>query len=269
MLDLILPDMHIPNHNRRAMDAVLQGARLLMPDRIILLGDMLDMTSWTRHKKSALAEVAGHHYWHDAIIPARAFLTELRRWCGSLHFIAGNHEAWAERFMVQELPADIAEVGCRTMTPSALLGHLFDDWIPYAVKGLPHFEIAPNLWGVHGWGVAKHAAAKHLDLARVVSVVHGHTHRVQSFTSRNPITNEYMTGWSPGCLSQLQPIWRHGEPTAWAMGVSTIHHSKHDPNDWQAHTSLIRQDGRVILDGGLHVTPKYKWPKSAEWRNAA
>jgi predicted phosphodiesterase len=263
LVTLVAPDIHVPNHNRPAVNTFLQACKLVMPDVTVFLGDALDMTSWTRHAGSSIEELGGHDYMVDGIEPFRRFLAEVRRWTGKIVMVEGNHEQWAERKLVQDLPTDLAKLGIRTMTPHALLGDLFDEWIPYARQGIPHYKIAPNLWAVHGWSIAKYASAKHQDLARVVSVVHGHTHRVQRWVDRNPVTEDYLEGWSPGCLSQFQPAWKHGQPTNWARGLSTIYHSKNDPNDWHADTALIRaRDGRAILDGGMTVSPDYDWRKA-------
>lgn len=81
-------------------------------------------------------------------------------------------------------------------------------WIPYR-DPLAHYEItsalkyATALWAVHGWSFAKRASASHLDKAVSVSIAHGHTHRMQVETRREPSTGRILKNWSPGCLSKL------------------------------------------------------------------
>lgn len=268
--DLVIPDIHFPNHHVPSLRTVLGVARELRPRRVILLGDALDCTPWTGHLKTKLSEREVHSYLSDEIDPLRAYLAELRRWTGEIHFVGGNHEAWPERLLANlvrvsnSLVNDIAG----SFLPQHQLADLVDS---YAVQtpdvdmddavGIPHFEIAPNLWAVHGWSHSKHSAAKHMEMAMgTVSVVYGHTHRQQSAVSRNPVTNEYVMAWSPGCLCKFQPMYRHGTPTTWSRGFSVIRHSKRDPLDWQQNTYLIRHDGRAILEGGLNVKPQdYRW----------
>jgi predicted phosphodiesterase len=258
---MVLPDMHFPNHSVSAMRTVLQAIKEIRPDEVVLTGDVLDCSQWSRHPTWSVSEVAKHSYLNDEVAPFRSYVEEGKRWSGNWRWVFGNHDQWPERLLSQQVAHELAGDLTKLITPSALLKDLFKTIVPYIDVGLPHYEIAPNLWCVHGWTHSKHAAMKHLEKARTLSIVHGHTHRVQRVTERIATTDEYITAWSPGCLCEFQPMWRHGVPTDWVRGFSVIYHSKSDPTDWQANTHLIENDGRAVLEGGQVIRSDYRWGK--------
>ena len=139
------------------------------------------------------------------------------------------------------------------MSPQTLLSANRQNftWVPYG-KSLPHYEITPNLWAIHGWYHARHAAAKHLEAAgSAVSIVHGHTHRQQLASTRNVVTGDVHKAWSPGCLAGLQPMYRHQQPTDWVHGFSMVYVGS-NPLDWTEYLITIEQ-GRCILPDGQEI----------------
>jgi predicted phosphodiesterase len=247
---MILPDAHIPNHDEKAMACVLEAYRILKPKRVVVLGDWLDCEQFSSHGVSTMAELRAHRFVDDELDPCRAILDKLQKNRNELIYIEGNHEARIERWAVQwgsRLGPDIYDL----MAPRKLLGEGRKKftWIPY--KGqLSHYEITPDLWAIHGWSFAKRAAAIHQEKAVSVSIVHGHTHRQQSETRRDPTNNRVLKAWSPGCLSKLQPLYMANNPTAWVHGFSLVYVGR---NSWTDYTITI-QDGRCILPDGREVS---------------
>jgi predicted phosphodiesterase len=118
-----------------------------------------------------------------------------------------------------------------------------------------YVQIAPNnvkmktggLVAIHGWSHAKHAAAKHLELSVSQSVLHGHTHRHQVFTVRDPWSNKIVKSFCPGTLSQLQPIYAHGgSPTSWVHGFTLVYVGEHS---WTEYNVTISNGACVLPDG--------------------
>ena len=95
------------------------------------------------------------------------------------------------------------------------------------------------------------SAAKHLELARTISLIHGHTHRQQSVSRRLLETGRVVKAWSPGCLSELQPAWRHSLPTDWVLGY-TLLYVRNDLRAWTDYTVTIDR-GACVLPGGTSV----------------
>jgi UDP-2,3-diacylglucosamine pyrophosphatase LpxH len=260
---VILPDLHLPTHDRHALRVVLKACEKIKPRRIVILGDWIDAAFASGHPVSSReeAEVSGSRggYIQNEIEPCRRLLAELETYAEEIIYLEGNHEFRVERLITREGGSWLA-------VPSLVLPRnlISKDrtkkfkWIPYqhnAAKGdnysLPHYKIADGLIAVHGWSVAKNAAAKHLDMVRGYSIVHGHTHRAQSQTIRHPMTGRILKGWSPGCLSALQPMWMHTAPTEWVHGFSVVY-CRDNLSAWTSYTVTIDR-GKCILPDGTKV----------------
>ena len=108
----------------------------------------------------------------------------------------------------------------------------------------------PGLVAVHGWSVAKHAASAHLEKSRSQSVIHGHTHRQQLETSRDPWTGQIIKAFCPGTLSKLQPIYMvGGAPSSWSHGVCIVYVGN---ESWTEYLISI-VNGRCVLPTGKEI----------------
>lgn len=253
-LVVVLPDLHIPYHDKKVLECVLRAIEYLQPYKTVVLGDWLDCDSFSKHPKKTMRELKAVEYRRDEIDPCNVILDEIQNWCKKLVFIEGNHEFRVER-MAAEFGAILGPDIFDLMSPQTLLsaGRTNFEWVPYG-ECLPRHEITPNLIAVHGWSHSTHAAATHLKQAKTCSIVHGHTHRYGVASSRNALTGEIYRGWSPGCLSKLQPMYRHQSPTNWCNGFSIIYVGQ-DPRDWSEYHVLI-QNGRCILPDGKEILAK-------------
>ena len=68
----------------------------------------------------------------------------------------------------------------------------------------------------HGFSHGKNAAAAHLAKFGA-NIVFGHVHKILSASDRTVSAGE-IGAHSPGCLCELQPLWRHSAPTDWSHG---------------------------------------------------
>jgi predicted phosphodiesterase len=251
-LVVVLPDLHIPFQDKKALECALRAVQYLKPHKVVILGDWLDCEAFSAHGKKNMVELRAHRYIADEVDPCREILKELEGWSKEIVYIEGNHEHRVERFAVN-WGGILGPELYKLISPRALLGEGRKSgwsWVPYGTI-LPHHSITPNLWAVHGWSHAKHSASKHLEKAGSVSVVHGHTHRTQLFAKRDVVSGRVLKAWSPGCLSGLQPIYMHQNPTEWVHGFSLVYVGS-DPEDWTDYTVTI-QNGRCILPDGKEI----------------
>lgn len=261
---LVLPDSHHPFEDKAAMRIVEIVAGLVKPERVVILGDWLDAAGWSRHPSRSRAEVAVHDFAAE-LESCGAAIDRIQAASGAreVAFVEGNHEARVEAVCLQLGPLGAAVYDM--VSPRRLLtqGRPWLKWIPYSPSigerctprrgpGMGHYKITPDLWAVHGWSIATHAAAKHMDLARTISLVHGHTHRQQSISRRILETGRVVKAWSPGCLSELQPAWRHALPTDWVCGFSLVYVRSSDRRSWTDYTVTIDR-GSCVLPGGTSV----------------
>ena len=233
---------------------------------MVILGDWLDAAFASAHPVSTRAEAAEKTapYISNEIEPCRRILAQLEEHVREIVYLEGNHEFRVERLITREKGAWMAIP--ELVLPEKLLAKKRRrkfTWVPYQHNAsreknwaLPHYKIADGLIAVHGWSTSKYASAKHLELTQGWSVVHGHSHRAQSHVLRHPLTGRVLRGWSPGCLSALQPLWQHGQPTTWVHGFSLVY-CRDDGSRWTPYTVTIDQgecilpDGTKVSDGGL------------------
>lgn len=255
-LVMVLPDLHIPHHDRKALGCALEVHALMKPKRTVILGDWLDAEAFSSHAVSSRAEERAQTYYEGEIQPCRRLLDRLEENTDEIIFLEGNHCHRVERTVtsIGGVMLDLADL----VSPQRLLSSnrakpfTWISYVPKPANPLPHYRIAKDLIAVHGWSFAKHAAAKHLEIARNYSVVHGHTHRAQSFTARDPIDGRTLKAWSPGCLSKLQPLYMQHIPTDWVHGFSLIWCTD-DLKRWTDYTVQIN-NGVCILPDGRKVT---------------
>ena len=246
---MVLPDLHIPYHDRAALACVERAYALLKPDEVVILGDWLDCEAFSAHPKTSLAELQAHKFIDDEMRPCRELLGRLQKHGNALTYIEGNHEARIERFAVS-LGGNLGPDLYALISPRAIFGEGRKrwTWIPYKSE-LAHYEITPDLWALHGWSHAKSAARVHQDRAVSVSVVYGHTHRQQSEARRDPATGRVLKSWSPGCLCKLQPLYAQNQPTSWVQGFSIVYIGR---QSWTDYTVTI-QNGTCVLPDGRQV----------------
>lgn len=250
-----MPDAHIPDEDPQAMECAIAAADYWRPDTVIVLGDWLDNAAFSRHGKQTVTELEQPRY-SDNMRRMCSYLLRLTRRGANLVFIEGNHEAWVERWCVQQgghAAQDIyAAMAPRKYVEEAVPGVT---WVPYMAKDVTRYEVAPNLWACHGWRHSTHAASAHAKLVPGLSILFGHTHRMQMDTYRNPATGEVLEARSFGCLAKLQPYYAHGAPTAWVHGFGMLYQSRKDPADWTCY-SVVIQDGSCVLPCGKKIAKR-------------
>lgn len=249
---MVLPDLHFPHHDKKALGAVLALHDRFQPAQTVILGDWLDCEGFSSHKSLPKVEDRATYYLEHEITPCRAMLATLERNTARLDYLEGNHEWRVERALndLGAMGAHLRDLASprRLLSEDRKPGWSYVNYAKAIMAPLPHVLIAERLVAVHGWSVAKHSAARHLDLARGYSVVHGHTHRKQRYTSREPITGEVFEAWSPGCLCLQQPLYMAHNPAEWTHGVTLIAVTE-DGREWTAWDILVREGVALLPDG--------------------
>lgn len=264
---LALPDMHFPHHDPAALACVAHVVRVWQPDLIVVLGDMIDGAAFSAHGRRSFAEKSPG-FLSGEIGPCNDYFDKLQ---GAndrpLVAHAGNHEQRLERYAVGL--GGGGEDLYSLASPERLITHRVDargrphrarknfTWVPYLGAGVhSHYQITPELKyssaliSLHGWSAAKNAAQVHLQAARDVSVIHGHTHRAQEVKSRHRLTDRILQAWSPGCLCDLYPTYMANQPSDWTHGFSMVYVGS---ESWMSYTVPIFSDGSCILPDGKRV----------------
>ncbi len=230
----ILSDAHIPFHSRALHAKVLSFLEAEKPDRVILLGDYLDLdqvSRWTPEPNHTATIQDTLDECYRVLAEYRAAVPD-----AEITFISGNHE---DRLRIR-LAKDLRSVfGVRRAAafdePSVLdvgyllrLDELHIDYVRSEPGSYDHarVEISPELMGIHGTAARKGSAASAaatLDHFRV-SVVQGHSHRAGlHFKTEWSLQNSPRTlvAAEVGTLAELKDGLGHAPAPDWQAGFAT------------------------------------------------
>ena len=213
---LIIPDIHFPEQDNRALEILFHVLKTDKFDEVIQLGDMLDMYPISSFSKDPEKVGLG---LRNEIVMARTFLEKVRKLQpkAKITLLKGNHEARFDRYVIDKAPG---------------LAHLFDyrDLLGLKELKMKYVESIYNigkLHFMHGVLVRAHSAyscKSHFDKYNM-SIVHGHTHRLGSYYKTNLDTT--FTVQEMGCLCALNPDYTKDKGvTDWQQGFGVAYIDK-------------------------------------------
>ena len=221
-------DVHGMMMDRPAVEAFLRDIRIFNPNVIVLGGDIIECGGWlAKHQPIGFVATCDYSYQED-IQAAAWFLDELQRAApdAEIHYLEGNHEDRVERWCVDTTMAHgrDAEFLRKAFSPHSLL-RLEERGIPYYRRTEIYGAGLPRGWLQLGKMFFTHSLAYSKNAARdAVQKTAGNvtffcTHREDTATIVYPGIG-ICKAFNPGCLSQMQPIWRHSDPTSWSQGYA-------------------------------------------------
>jgi len=218
-LDVVLPDAQVgfkrdihsgeltPLHDLKAIAIATQIIKELKPNRIIMLGDMLDLPDWSTH---FVRSPEFYFTTQPSLDWLASWIKELRPYCKEMVYIEGNHEKRMIDSIVQNTiqaygikPANEPEASPIVSVPYMLGLHKMG--VDY-IGNYPHgeFYINDNLVCIHGNKVGPKSGQsimKMLDSPRI-SVIQGHVHRLEM---------------------GHKTVWSHGQPKIYqAVSLGTL-----------------------------------------------
>ncbi len=215
--DICVGDAHIPFESKPVFKMVVNFIRDHPPQRLHLLGDLLDGYSISRFDKDPVRK----DNLQDELDSVRQRLTELRDAApkATLIYSEGNHEYRLRRYLMSEAKA---LAGLRSLALEKLLD--FDKLkIRFQPADRP-YRVGQLLF-THGNLVSKWsgASAKRHYEKYGCCVIHGHSHRLGAFYHTD--INTTYGAWENGCLCSLTPDYVTAPD--WQHGFSVVHYAKH------------------------------------------
>lgn len=199
---LMLADIHIPYHSRRAVETAVNEGKRQDIDAVILSGDQLDC-----YRLSKFPLEVDHPGFEREISILQEFLQYLRGIFPNAQIIykASNHEARYRKYLLKNAP-ELAAVS--TLSLDKIL-----ELQKYNIKYVPNYNIirCGNLYYLHGDEIKKCPSK---DIPRILfnewnlNMIFGHYHTRDSHIHTNPVTREVKGSWTVGCLSDLQPPYK-------------------------------------------------------------
>lgn len=218
---ILLPDLHYPHHDKKAMRSINDFIIDYQPDEILYMGDQLDLScisSWNK-KRPLLKEgkrlIDEYKNFNEEILLVHEKIT--RDDCKRVFFY-GNHERRIQWY-IQEHPELDGFLDIDTSLQLKERG--------YKIIEYNDFYNIEKLRVIHGFYYNKYHAAKTLDVFEK-NVVYGHAHNPQSYTKISPMDIEgYHTATSLGCLCNISPEYMEGKPNFWSNGFGIVESSSY------------------------------------------
>ena len=267
-LDVILPDAQVgfkrdlntgvltPLHDLKAIAIATEIIKELKPNRIIMLGDMLDLPDWSTH---FIRSPEFYFTTQPSLNWLASWIKELRPYCEDMIYIEGNHEKRMIDSIIQNTiqaygikPANEPDVPDLMSVPYMLGLHKMG--VEY-IGNYPHGEyyINDNLVCIHGNKVGAKSGQsimKMLDSPRI-SVIQGHVHRLEMghktvWTHGNPKIYQAI---SCGTLARIDGIVPGGGTRYnWQQGLGVV---EYDEERFQIDTVGI-YNGKSIFRGKVY-----------------
>jgi len=251
-------DTHGMHADPKAISALIADLKVIDPDEIILLGDIVDCGGFLaqHHVMGYVAETA-YSYEQD-IEASNALLDAIQQAAprAKIEYVEGNHEKRVETWAVTATlrHSRDSEALRRLYAPEFRL-NLKARGIPYyrmseCYDGLtvPGFIKRGKLFYTHGSFItSKHAtAAIHAKVAG--NVRFANTHRAQAETVYR-VGVGFIGAYNAGCACLKGPLWRNTDPTEWSDGYGL---------DFIAPSQSFLALNVPILDGVSHFSSLFK-----------
>lgn len=245
---LVFNDLHIPYHDKKAVQLAIYTAKSIGVHEIVINGDLLDFYSINMHQKNKHPEV--NQSLESEIIEGREFLELLRHTFGDtvkIHFIFGNHEYRMERYILQECKALVNMVKLETQLNLSTLGishQLYNS--SYNLVSNLYIQHSPPSYGVNG---ARTSLLKKHD----ASFIWACSHRVQQAHitgSSGIIYSAYFNGWlgSTSLSDEHKRVFEYTKDHhEWQQCFSIVDVVN---DQYFVHQCLIK-DYKTSLDGSL------------------
>lgn len=195
-------DFHVPNHRKEPIEAMLEYAKQNNIRQLIIGGDLLDNTPFTRW----LHEPVNPHdvpRWFDM---AKELLMLLKQHFDEIYFIEGNHDFWFKRYLMEKAEMLFHDKYFRLEERLGLndIGIKFIDQ-RYLVKAGKLNIHHGHLTFRGGGGYAN--AARMLYMKTKSSMLCGHVH-VESSHTEPDIDDKIATAFTVGCMCTLRPEYQ-------------------------------------------------------------
>lgn len=221
-------DVHGMLMDRGAVAALLSDLKLLNPDEIVLGGDIVECGGWlAKHQPLGFVANCDYTYQEDCQA-ANTFLDDVQAACPEavIHYIEGNHEDRVERWCVDQTMANKrdAEFLRQAFAPQFML-RVKERGIHYYSRHEIYVDGAPRGWIKLGKMYFTHSLTYSKNAARDAAqktagnVTYFCTHREDTASIVFPSVG-LVKAFNPGCLSQMQPLWKHSDPTSWSQGYA-------------------------------------------------
>jgi hypothetical protein len=208
---IVIPDLHVPEHNPKSLAAVNQYIFEHAPwNGLIYLGDVLDFCCISSHNEKNLRAVEGQRLLHDykiadeEILKAHLKLIRAKNPAARVIWLQGNHEERIERYINANPPMQ----GLIEPENVLRLRERRIEWIPFWSEG--KVLTIGKCTFLHGRFCSEHHAKAHaIRYGTNSDCFYGHVHDLQCYSNYGGHISQCL-----GCMC-LSPKWLQGRITRW------------------------------------------------------
>jgi len=212
---IVLPDLHVPLHNRKALKAVEAFMAEAKPSDIIYLGDFMDLgviSHWNTDRRRFLETkrlLSDYNFGNEILDKHQALCPE-----ANFVYFKGNHEAWVDD-LVDKQPQYEGIVEVEVNLKLKERGFVV---VPFNRT----FRIGKLLF-LHGHYQNRYHSQKTVS-SYGKSIIYGHCHDFQSFTHVSPVdARDFHIAWCIGTLGDLNPDYLKNKPNNWVTGFAVCY----------------------------------------------
>ena len=247
-VSLIMPDAHIPNHDRKAVDVMFSIAKdLPRLDEIVILGDLADFYGVSLH--DVLPDCFGiKQRLKDEVYFVNKFLDVMQTFNKPIKWLEGNHLVRLKKYLVKKAPALFDLIDNETLFK--LDERDLIEFYPFRRNQLARV-LDTNLFARHqpynqGVNCANGTIQK-----KNISLIFGHTHRVQTVIKKRG-DKSFISAYSCGCLIDFEsPVFSYADTDDWAHAFGVVYQFSNDPEDYIVNIIEIK-NGKAIYNGNLY-----------------
>lgn len=218
---LVLPDIHAPFHDMKAIGSILSYASTQHVDELVQLGDYVDADAVNAHDEGKRRTQEGRRLIDEYSV-ANELLDQLtdavrvKNRGAKLVMLKGNHEWRVDRWVDKHPEVEgLVEVenGLRLTARGV-------HW----VQSYPYGEAYKmgKLHAIHGAYTNKYHAAKHLD-EYGINLIYGHVHSIQTASKPGHGGMKTTEAISIGCLCDYNLPYLQGRPSKWQHAFAEVH----------------------------------------------
>lgn len=237
---VVVSDLHVPYHDVRAWECVLETIRQTKPEIVVIIGDFCDAYAVSSHPKSLdrKADFAGE------IRAVNVELDRLMKASGSARMVycAGNHEDRIERYLQSKAPELAGFAGMRS-DGLLRIKERGIEWVPYR----RHIKIG-NCSFTHDVGRCGVSCARQSLIDFGGNLVIGHSHRGGiSCQGEGKGSSHFClnVGWL-GDVEGVDYIHQIRAKRDWQCGFGIVDQDE-SGYSWANFIPII--DGKCIVDG--------------------
>lgn len=232
---LVMADLHIKDHNNKALELAISYGKEKEVDTVILLGDVID-----GYHISKFTQDPSKPSFNEELETCKDILQYFRQEFPEANIIykAGNHDGLRLQNYIYRNAAKLSELEDLKLENLIKLKE-------YDVKYVPDMQLIKigKLIFAHGHEFGGNPS---VNIARCIynkvlqNILFGHFHRKEEYIDVNIVTRETKGSYSIGCMSNTQPDYR--PYSKYQLGFAVVEFTSN---------GNFSVDNKVIIEGNI------------------